>query len=623
MSKKNRKPWSVAERLIVAAVVLCLAAACTMVSFYIDEKKEREQANEDFHALESFVYEGDPAQNPVPQEVMSTLPPDAELEEESVEEDEVLLEMIERAEGKTKGADTVTPMPTPPPTAALPSLSASIATQSTQNHTDITPRETASIAPSQPPTPTPAPTPRLPLVGGAVEEKTRYVVDFGGLQEINEDVVGWILGEGTQINYPIVQGEDNEYYLTRLYTRATNRNGAIFMDSGNSEYFTDMVTYVYGHNRRDDTMFASIPKYQDQAYYEEHQTLYLLTPYYDYRLEAFGCIRSSVDEKDSWHTKHFEGKGEFDQFMQTIGAQSLITSSVRPQWGDQVMALCTCTNDDRNERYILFLRMRPIAYEAPEISSVMQASLDSGTSGMVDVPGRGAMQYYAQNDPTWATMRYESRGSGKSRRFGTGGCGPTSMAMVVANLVDAENLWWLSYYSGREEGITFCNCSVNQYFCNHKHPQHTLRMAAEYQNYLPVAIANFATGNNQWNEKSRTSAYGTKPVFMKRVSDAYALTLMVSKEAEDAVSVLRRGGMAAAVTGGKRSPFTGGGHYVTLAAVDDTYVYILDPFLKDDYCKTDKDGILSQIQPGLLRVKLEDWDKLCLYTFYLFEKWEP
>ena len=77
--------------------------------------------------------------------------------------------------------------------------------------------------------------------------------------------------------------------------------------------------------------------------------------------------------------------------------------------------------------------------------------------------------------------------------------------------------------------------------------------------------------------------------------------------------------MVVASTGGTESPFTGGGHYLTLAHADNTYLYIMDPYLKSDYSKTDKRHLLTQIQPGLLRARVEDMDQLLLYTFYIVE----
>lgn len=442
-----------------------------------------------------------------------------------------------------------------------------------------TPEPTFTPTPKPTPAPTVTPTAEPPKVGTAVQQMMRYSVDFDSLRAINGDVVGWLLQEGTEINFPIVQGEDNEYYLNHLYTGAVNRTGAVFADANNSPYFSDMCTYLYGHNRKNGSMFASIPNYMDHDYYEEHPTLTLITPYEDYIAEVFACVRESTEQDQTWRVRQFGRRAEYDEFVQSILERSTLDTGVVPKWGDQLLALCTCTNEVHEDRYIVFARLRPIVYASDESVSVMKMEMDAiqGTSHTVHVPGRGEMQYYAQNDPVWARMRYETRGSNQARIFGQGGCGPTSMAMAIANLVPEESLGGLAAYAKMKNGFTFCTCSVNQYYCNHTHAQYRLETPAEFKRYLPVAMASFATGNNIWGENSRADGGGTSTAFMKRATEAYGLYFTLTKDRDAALSALEDGAMVVASTGGASSPFTGGGHYLTLASVYEGKVYILDP----------------------------------------------
>ena len=102
-------------------------------------------------------------------------------------------------------------------------------------------------------------------------------VDFTALQMINPDVVGWIYIEGTNVNYPIVQANDNDYYLYRLISGETNSSGSIFLDAGASELFQSRNNTLYGHNMKNGTMFADITDYVDQEFYEQHPVALLLT----------------------------------------------------------------------------------------------------------------------------------------------------------------------------------------------------------------------------------------------------------------------------------------------------------------------------------------------------------
>lgn len=451
-----------------------------------------------------------------------------------------------------------------------------------------------------------------------VRREVRCSVDFDELHEMNKEIVAWIFQAGTEFSFPIVQHDNNEYYLTHFYTDARNKTGTIFADCDNSPLFTDECTYLYGTSEKKGAMFASLPNYVEHDYWQEHPTMLLITPDGDYELEIFACVRESGKAVQTWSSKQFAGQSEYDEFIDSVLKKTSLHTGIVPQWGEQLLALCTC---ERDERFVVFARMRPIEYTTDQSASVTKMQLDSleGTSRMIEVPGRGMMQYYAQNDPVWAKMVYEPKGATTYRPFGQGGCCPTSVAMAIANLVPEENLNAISAYARSEQGFTFCRCSVNQYYCDRTHEQYQLTTGWEFKRYLPIVMANFATGNNRWNAKSRSEYSGTSVTFVKRLTEVYGLELTVSKSGEEAVEALRRGAMVVASTGGSDSPFTGGGHFLTLAHADDTYLYILDPYLKDDYSKTDKRKLLTQLQPGLLRADIAEMDHLLLYTFFILE----
>ena len=106
-------------------------------------------------------------------------------------------------------------------------------------------------------------------------------------------------------------------------------------------------------------------------------------------------------------------------------------------WGDKLLVLVTCTNIQSNQRYVIYGRMRPIVYETTEESvSATKVEMDQRPTGngFVTIEGLGTFMNYAQNDELWENMRYEGKGSGKYRIFGDGGCGPTAIAMAIANL---------------------------------------------------------------------------------------------------------------------------------------------------------------------------------------------
>ena len=119
-------------------------------------------------------------------------------------------------------------------------------------------------------------------------------VDFAGLLQVSEDVVGWVYIDGTNINYPIVQGEDNRYYVSALMDGTENKAGSIFMDYMNNADFSDMHTILYGHNMKNGTMFHDIVYYQEQEFFEQHPVGLIMTPEKNYYFDVVSAYVASL-----------------------------------------------------------------------------------------------------------------------------------------------------------------------------------------------------------------------------------------------------------------------------------------------------------------------------------------
>lgn len=506
----------------------------------------------------------------------------------------------------------------------------------------LTPRPTATPTPSptlDATTATPSPTatqpPYVPDSGISMERavsvpSAKLAVNFDYLSLVNDDVVGWLYQEGTPINYPVVRGKNNSYYLTHLFDNTVNAAGSVFMDSGNSAAFIDSATYLYGHHSKGGGMFASLSDYLDPAYYEAHPQFLLLTPFADYQVDLFAGMATFVEDETSWRPKTLETEQDLKDFLDLILPQSFIQApeDCLPLWGDRMLVLVTCTNIQSNQRYVIYGRMRPIVYETTEEAVITtKAAMDAKETqnGYVEIEGMGTYMNYAQNDPLWEKMRYEARGSTKYRVFGDGGCGPTAVATAIANLCPVEELPRLIGYANTQLGYTFCDCSVNRFFCKHTHAQYQLRTGEEFLRYMPLAVANFASGNNIWNIRSRSESQGTNMRFLDKICAIYGIRVTAIEEAEELIKRLReeevdgikRMAISCAING---SPFTKSGHYVVIAGVDDEYMYFLDPLRRDNYDAYDRFGYAEILEPGVCRIKLENTDNCNLIPFYLLEK---
>ena len=176
-------------------------------------------------------------------------------------------------------------------------------------------------------------------------------VDFASLQQANPNIVGWLYSEGTPINYPVVQGTDNSYYLTHLYDGTYNANGCLFLDCRVNRDFSSLHSIIYGHYMRSGAMFASLAGYKDQSYYEEHPTLMLMAPDENYTVALFAGYVASVDDP-AWEVV-FSDASAFEAWLIQAQERSTFDSSVKPTSNDRILTLSTCSYEFSNARYVV------------------------------------------------------------------------------------------------------------------------------------------------------------------------------------------------------------------------------------------------------------------------------
>lgn len=223
-------------------------------------------------------------------------------------------------------------------------------------------------------------------------------------------------------------------------------------------------------------------------------------------------------------------------------------------------------------------------------------------SGLVDVPYRGEIFYYAQNDGLWREMVYETRESKKSRPFGDGGCAPSAVGMAIANMVAEEELDKVSQYAKNPYSI--CSCSVNRYKCRHDHARYLVTSVRDFERFLPLIFADFAAGNNTLGVISRSEDKGTSTGFVHHLASVYGLSVSTTTDYRLAVEAVKNGQSVVAHSRAG-SVFTNTGHYIFLAAADDERMYVLDPLCREEYTAKNSKK-LTVMQPGLVTFKHED-----------------
>ena len=103
-------------------------------------------------------------------------------------------------------------------------------------------------------------------------------VDFEKLISQNDDIIGWIFIEGTDVSYPVLCGRDNQQYLFQSYEKKYLTAGSIYIDYRCSRDFTDSRMVVYGHNMHNGSMFGKLDKFTKESYMKEHPYVYILLP---------------------------------------------------------------------------------------------------------------------------------------------------------------------------------------------------------------------------------------------------------------------------------------------------------------------------------------------------------
>ena len=179
------------------------------------------------------------------------------------------------------------------------------------------------------------------------------------LRNENKDVVGWIEMPGdTKINYPVVQGEDNDYYLHYAYNGAYNPAGSIYLDYRNSvSGSTHRHTVIYGHNMESGSpMFANLLHFQDESYWKNNRYIHIYTDEAMYTYEVFAAYETSPQlagvENHSWRMNFNKDEKLFLQWVDSVRARSDISPKVTIEGNSRILTLSTCMNVNEN-RYVV------------------------------------------------------------------------------------------------------------------------------------------------------------------------------------------------------------------------------------------------------------------------------
>lgn len=205
------------------------------------------------------------------------------------------------------------------------------------------------------------------------------VVDWKALKKVNPDVQGWLYQKGTVINYPVVQGTDNDTYLHTRFDKQWSGGGTLFVDCRMEKDFKGFNSIIYGHHMKDGSMFRSIRGYtKEDGYYDKHKTLELATPHGNYHLVVFSAFITKATDEDTYKMTYDEA--EKQAYIDRAWERSelpITRDSVDVTKNDRLVTLSTCAYDYEEARYIVMCKMVPWTKAEVQAGKDAQKQIDA------------------------------------------------------------------------------------------------------------------------------------------------------------------------------------------------------------------------------------------------------
>lgn len=182
--------------------------------------------------------------------------------------------------------------------------------------------------------------------------------EYVALFNKNKSLIGWIKIADTIIDYPVMQTNDNDYYLKYNFNQQKDANGAIFLDYRCDAILGNTNWILYGHHMNNGKMFSSLIKFANQDFFEKHRIIEFDTIYEKGTYEVMYAFRSRVYSSDEITFKYYQfidanSAEEFDSAMEEMEKDSLIDSGVKASYGDKLLTLSTCDYQEENGRFVV------------------------------------------------------------------------------------------------------------------------------------------------------------------------------------------------------------------------------------------------------------------------------
>ena len=192
-------------------------------------------------------------------------------------------------------------------------------------------------------------------------DKGTVIGKYVDLYEANSDIIGWITVDGTKIDYPVMQTQDDpEFYLRRNFQKEHATAGVPFMDASSDIFVPTSNFLIYGHNMKNGTMFHDMLKYKDKSFYQEHKTFRFDTIYKGgqgtYEIIEAGYSKIYPEDSDAFKYYQYAGitsRSDFNEYLKGVKELSEYNTGVSAEYGDQLVTLSTCAYHEKNGRFFI------------------------------------------------------------------------------------------------------------------------------------------------------------------------------------------------------------------------------------------------------------------------------
>lgn len=190
-----------------------------------------------------------------------------------------------------------------------------------------------------------------------IDTVDKYNIDFDSLKQKNSDTIAWIKVNGTDIEYPVVKTTNNDFYMTHSFDKSYNSAGWVFMDYKDKFDGTDNNLVIYGHNRRDGSMFGTLKIILTEEWQnnEENFIIPFITENEKAEYQVFSVYR--IEKEDYYITTNFGTDKEFQTFINKIKSRSVKDFDVNVSTEDHILTLSTCAD---NNKYRVVLHAKKI-----------------------------------------------------------------------------------------------------------------------------------------------------------------------------------------------------------------------------------------------------------------------